>query len=558
MNGYMKNENSLCSLVAKQLFCILSTSFVLLWCDSALSWTAIPQGVSHQPKKKMHRSDPGDALFVMNAEVSALMSDVANTLTTMPLAATGNRGDRYAAISNDTVSVHNDSPDVENEYREEIEFSLLGMVELENYIHAEKDQEPDEANKKNELRNRLKLRVGFENLYLYVVNNLYVHSSIVHDPSEDYHYSEKTEVARNLRISSRDGEATFNELYFNCTSGRFRIRIGNQLYAWGTADAFNPTSYFNPYDARELLLKDDDEIKAGVPSLSALVFLDGYSLELVCVPVHIPMILPGTQNFWYLDFGTIPFSVDLEETDGLELAPGNAGYGARFTGTVRGIDFSLSGYHGPDREAVLMPYRTVLIPDEPISLRVAQQHYIINMIGFDLSSSFDKFVIQCEAAFSPDKRGLVEPEDTSSITLPFKVASSSFISYAAGFNYFVPLSRILKGHEGETVFTLEWSQSRFFDDKIASPLISDIIICRIEDSYFSGRVPIAITAMIGTRERGYIFWPKLGYDFQNGLTIEIAYVNIIGSGEDDSPFDYSIFNSYRDKDIVMWSIRYVY
>jgi hypothetical protein len=448
--------------------------------------------------------------------------------------------------------------DDEDEERE-IAYTINGLLEFENYMSTKKDQELRDANKKNEIRSRLKFKFGAENLYIYTVNNIYINSSMVKgDIERDYHYSEETELSRNLRFSSEYGEARFDELYLNLAAEGFRIRIGNQIYGWGTADAFNPTSYFNPYDARELLFRDDDELRCGIPSASLLLFLGNYSLELVYVPMHIPMILPSSQGFWFVDLGQIPFSVDVEKTDGLEVSPGNFGYGGRLAGTIGGIDISLSGYHGPDREAVLVPSRTILIPNQPIVLLVEQQYHIINMIGFDFSMNLDKFVIQCEASYSPDKWGLVEQDDLSSITLPFQVKKSPYISYATGFNYFIPLNRMLKGHEGETVFTFEWTQSRYLDDKIAALLISDFITCRLEDSYLNNRFQISMTAIYGTRDKGYILWPKLGYDFQNGLLIEISYVNIYGKENDNSAFDYSLFNSYNDNDIFIWRIRYEY
>lgn len=463
-------------------------------------------------------------------------------------------------LNNLDADQENNEESMEGEYEEGgIGYTVSGLLEFENFINTKREQELKDANKKNEIRSRLKFRFGTEGFYFYTVNNIYFNSSVLHDTTgNDYYYSDETEISRNLRISSESAEATFNELYMNLATEMFRIRIGNQIYGWGTADAFNPTSYFNPYDAREMLLKDDDEIRCGVPSASFLLFLGDYTLELVYVPLHIPMILPSPQSFWFVDLGQIPFSVDIEKTDGLGLAPENFGYGGRLAGTIRGVDISLSGYHGPDREAVLVPSRTVLIPNKPIVLLVEQQYYIINMIGFDFSVNLDKFVIQCEASYSPDKRGVVEQEDISGITLPFQVKKSHFIAYAAGFNYFIPLNRILEGHEGETVCTFEWTQSRYFDDTVASPLISDIITGRIEDSYLNNRIQVSMTGIYGTRDKGYILWPKLGYDFQNGLLIEISFVSIHGNGDVDSALDYSIFDSYTDNDIFMWRIRYEY
>ncbi|MEZ4565798.1 MAG: DUF1302 family protein [Desulfobacterales bacterium] len=62
----------------------------------------------------------------------------------------------------------------------------------------------------------------------------------------------------------------FRELYYNWSREKFRVRMGNQVIAWGTADFLNSTSYFNPSDLRELLFKDEDQVALPVPAVSGL------------------------------------------------------------------------------------------------------------------------------------------------------------------------------------------------------------------------------------------------------------------------------------------------
>ncbi len=432
-------------------------------------------------------------------------------------------------------------------------FSLEGMAVLSHLVNTYREQDPSDANKKVEVRNRLKLKYGTDRLHVYAVPNAYFMTTFISEEiGRDYVYSEKTEVGRNLRLSTKASELTFNELYLHYSTDAFRLRLGNQIFAWGTADAFNPTSYFNPFDAREFIFKEDDELNQGVPAASGMFYIGNWVLEVVYVPVHVPMALPENDNFWFLRLTGMPLEAMVDDRGGMEMNGRNMAYGARFSGSVKGVDMSVSGYHGPDKEPVLVPSSVMFPPNEPVAIAVRPEYYIVNKMGFDASTSIDKFVVQCEMAYSPDKRGLEElPDDITGVSFPLPVKKSHYFSYSTGFNYFIPLNRVFEGHEGDTVFTFEWTQSLFFDRDLEEPMLSKLISTRIEDTYLDSHLKIKLTVIYETREWGYIFWPRVEWDFQNGLSVELAYANI--SGSEDSFMYY-----YRDNDIFMWKIRYSY
>ena len=446
-------------------------------------------------------------------------------------------------------------------YEENIaEFTYSGFIELESFVNTYKDQDFRDANKKNEIRNRLEIKYGTEKFFLFAVSNIYLFQTYLNeDAKEDYVYSREHRVSRNLRISSKESELRFDELYINYTMGNFRLRMGNQIYGWGTADAFNPTSYFNPHDLRELIFKDDDENKAGVPSISGMFFLGDYTLETVFVPVHIPIAMPPNGNFWSFVIDDHFFPVVFEEPRELDADISNCGYGARLSTSLGGVDMSVSGYHGPDREPVFLPYKTLILPNEPVAVLIKPKSYVVSMFGADFSATLGDFVMQVEAAYSPDKRGLVRQNfgDYENMKLPLQVDKSQYMSYSIGFNYFIPINKLIDGHEGESVFTFEWFQSKYFNSDLYPPFLTDIITCRFEDSYFDGRIKTKISAIFDTKNGGTIFWPEVGYDFQNGFSVELSYAAIWGKGESTRENN-SVFYYFRDNDILMGKVRYEY
>ncbi len=72
----------------------------------------------------------------------------------------------------------------------------------------------------------------------------------------------------NFQIPDTGQRRSYLDLKEATISGRqgpLEITLGKQIYAWGTADAFNPTDNINPYDYLDVL----DNEKMGVWSASA-------------------------------------------------------------------------------------------------------------------------------------------------------------------------------------------------------------------------------------------------------------------------------------------------
>jgi len=440
------------------------------------------------------------------------------------------------------------------------DFTWRIEVAFENFINTRRELHSQDAYKKDEISASLELRYGASDDYLFSLTDFSFFPTFINDTvGDDYSYSEKTKTYRNLRISSSSSEIIFREFYYNWSREKYRIRIGNQLYPWGTADFLNATAYFNPSDLRELLFKDEDKVKLGVPSLSGMFFFDGFTAEAVFVPVHTAEAFPITGDFWSVKMAEDSYPLIFGDSDPMEANSKNFGYGGRIASTYEGMDFSLSGYHGPDAEAVIVPAGTVLIENQTVSVLVQPSHFIVDYIGFDFAWTYEDFVFQAETAYSPNKSGFIKqdtdrPED---LTFPYDTKKTEYLAYSLGFNYFIPLQKLISGHAGESLFTVEWYQAQYFDDDINRPQITDFLTCRFQDTYFDDRVSLSLTSIFETRCGGVVVWPKVGYDFQNGFKVELGYVGIKGHGEGDYEKD-SIFYYYKDNDLIMVNFLYAY
>jgi len=427
-------------------------------------------------------------------------------------------------------------------------FEIKGYIENNNIISTYTQQDLPDIFKKNELHNKIDIRYGTGDIYGVLISHQYAVSSFI---NKNYSYNDSFRVSRNGKISDKSYEFNFNEAYVNAAFPVARLRAGNQIYGWGTADVFNPTSYFNPMDLREFIYKNDDERVSGIPSLSAIWFIGDYTLETVFAPVQVASEIQTGKAYWAIRDKKGPFPILVENPEPISADLENFGYGMRFSGTFFGVDASATAYYGPDREPLMRPSRTSIEPDCPVSIVVQPEYRMTAAAGFDMSANFDPFVIQAEVSYSPYRFGVEDQSYGADLSLPFEVVKNRTLTYTIGANYFIPMKKIFSWHTGTAVLTAEWMQVINSNDEVMAPLLTDILSTRFEDTFFDDRLKFSVTAMGNIKNYGMSIFSKAGWDFQNGFSLEAAYVYI--RGEDGSVFGY-----YDDNDHVSVRCRYEY
>jgi len=432
----------------------------------------------------------------------------------------------------------------------DIQHEFKWFIELENIISTDYNQNFSEIFKKNELRGNINYKAGNDNCFLKLSANIYAIPYFVSkNINNHYLYSDNTRISRNFTISTSSFELMFNEFYFNAEFDFFNLRAGNQLINWGTADVFNPTSYFNPYDLREFLIRDEDEIRIPVPAFSSVITPGDDSIHIVIVPLHVSSLMAERDNFWAVKYMEGPFPVNLEEPASLDIQFKNFGFGIQYSSNFNGVDLNASYYHGPDREPAFVPVETLVFPNEPVSIIVTPQYNNINILGMSMSASVRKFIFQFEAAYSPDKAGVETQDYTQDLILPFSVKKTHFLSYSTGFNYIIPVGEWLSWHRGDLTFTTEWFQSLFFESGLMKPMLTDVLSSRLDDSFFDNRLKISFTAVVMFSVNGLILMPSAEYFFESGVSVFCSYANI----KSDTG---SYVGYYNRNDLLKLRVRY--
>jgi hypothetical protein len=138
------------------------------------------------------------------------------------------------------------------------------------------------------------------------------------------------------------------EAVLRLRGGRLEATFGKQVFAWGTADAYNPTDNINPYDYLDVI----DNEKMAVYSAAARLTAGPASLVFVVVPVFVPSRIPLPRSRWTPQ--TPPEFVgvaDNREVPTTDVA--NMQYAARLRTTFKGVDLSASYYDGFDHTPVI-------------------------------------------------------------------------------------------------------------------------------------------------------------------------------------------------------------
>lgn len=189
-----------------------------------------------------------------------------------------------------------------------------------------------------------------------------------------------------FREAKTDG--ALREGYLEASLGRLDLRVGKQIIAWGRADRINPTDNLTPRDFT-LLVPEDDDQRLGAVAAKATLYVAGIALTGVWLPHFEPDTIPIQR---------VP-GVTIRERVPQETF---SQWAAKLEQTGRRVDWSLSYFDGFD-----------LVPDiaidraGPSSLDLVLKHHRVRVIGADAATTFGRFGLRAEAAFTftEDLRG---------------------------------------------------------------------------------------------------------------------------------------------------------
>ena len=231
----------------------------------------------------------------------------------------------------------------------------------------------------------------------------------------------------NYRNPVRTG-FRLNEAYYRYSSEIWDISVGRQVIVWGQADGFKLTDVLSARDSSEFIGLSGDDARLPSDSVRLRFFHDLFTFEAVAVPFFTPNKLPrfgfedGAKNdLYYIDtpdiykmpFGSVPIRYTKTQSAKPKMFTDTEA-AARFSFFLPGIDFSVSGFYGWDKNPrfVKSGYakKGLFNPANPLSplnpyipkelyTNLNEEYYRIGMAGIDAAIPAGDVTIRLETAW---------------------------------------------------------------------------------------------------------------------------------------------------------------
>ncbi len=121
-------------------------------------------------------------------------------------------------------------------------------------------------------------------------------------------------------------ELNLREIYFDYLSHSWDFRVGKQIIIWGETEGLQILDAVSPWDYREFLARDFDDLRKGVEAIRWRWLQDNWNLELIAMPDFEPASFAAADSPWAFPSTTGQYEpAVIEPENTLE----NAEYGAR-------------------------------------------------------------------------------------------------------------------------------------------------------------------------------------------------------------------------------------
>ncbi|MEK6683647.1 MAG: hypothetical protein AABY46_03210, partial [Nitrospirota bacterium] len=311
------------------------------------------------------------------------------------------------------------------------------------------------------------------------------------------------------------------------------LSVGKQVYAWGSADTYNPSDNINPYDYLDVI----DREKIPVYSANLKATAGPVTVDVILIPFFTPSRDPLATNRWTpapapatettSSVGNILPSgstVEGRRIPGRDL--GNMQYAVRMKTTMAGWDISASYFNGFEYVPVVKRERNVSGSE---TLVPVYRHMQVPGLGF--STTFDKFVFNGDFALKFEDRDVMDSRFQGSI----------------GLNYTWEDLRV-KWLE-HIMFIVEHNREQFLSSKNPGFIADGNFINGFRNA-LSGRVQFKFNeetqcSVGGTidfmKEANYYVQVKLNHKFTDDLHVETGFDNFAGTRD-------SFWGKWRDND----------
>ncbi len=241
-------------------------------------------------------------------------------------------------------------------------------------------------------------------------NQLILQAEASHDAGEAAHFFSAVEFRLDQADWSRN-RWSLDEAYVDLYLGPVDLRLGRQIFAWGRADAVNPTDNLTAWDFSDILDTDDEQL--GLLSGLVTYYSGDWSVEAVLAPSFRASVLPDSESRWWPDLpATVPnpsfpalgppfvrasyeFADDVLPDQGFDRFQ----YALRVTGILGSWDVSLSWFDGLDDLPALHTETSVDSTLSAARILVEPRYHRRRAIGADFATTLGSVGVHGEGAY---------------------------------------------------------------------------------------------------------------------------------------------------------------
>lgn len=364
--------------------------------------------------------------------------------------------------------------------------------------------------------------------------------------------------------------------------------IGIQRFAWGKLDGLPPTDVLNPRDYHDPIVRDVEDRKIGVPAAAFTYYprvprtwpLRGLRATLVWIPWAVPSRLAEIPERWFPASTRVPERLVVRQSpvgplrvrvhfrtasDPPPRSLDAGGIALRVGGTLRGVDWDLYHYTGPetgpDVELEAVAYARPRLRAEA---QLRQAHDVIHMTGADAAFVLGPVAVRAEAAHFLD-RPMLRP--ASDLIAP-RALTTADVTRVLGRIARHGRGRVPLGELFPNQDVVEWgvgadgvwrgwrpllqvSQLVVLDGAprllVADP--ETRLLVRVSKGWLDDRLSSELRVMWAIEPGSWFVEPRLSYLLRDDLRVGVGYLVVGGPPE-------SLIGQFRGNDGVLFEGRW--
>jgi len=402
-------------------------------------------------------------------------------------------------------------------------FAKHGKGKLEYKLFWHEGARPQDARKRrSEYRLQLELDIPItDSVRLFVAPDLRWDSH--HTSAGTFDELNRKEVRRPI--------FHFKEAYVEYHKGPWEVRLGEQIFAWGTADSYNPTDNLNPHDYVDLV----DNEKIPVFALSTTYHISDFtSFQFVIVPLFTPSRFDGQESRWSF-FPAAPPDLDFQRhLPGDNL--GNIQFAARAKTSTCGWDLSLSYFDGFND--VGRPYLSYDAFGAPQTVHFDFDR--IRVVGFDFATTWRDIGIHGEISHTWTQAH----HDDSYLQYVFGI-DYTFADIRPGQNL-----RLILEYAGERVTSYGHDRDGVPPTRLGRYLDGSLLARAVYEINESASVELKACANLRSSNNYYI-QPSFTFDVNESLRLTAGLDIFVGSSD-------TFFGQFDQNDRFFLSVEYYF